>query len=91
MKSIVSSKCLHKAIQKAINYDNIKVVVTTEQLELGPVKVKLVSNEYKHRSEFDFDLSIWIKIMVFLRDLPEQPITCEFTSGTIFIYCVKTF
>jgi hypothetical protein len=93
MKSIVSSQVLHAAIRKAINSKRSKLVrVTPTELSLGRIKVRLVSNSRDiYYSQFEFDKHLWIRVLVSLRDLPEQPITCEFDDDHIDINCVVRF
>ena len=96
MKSIVDSKLLHKAIKKAINYNPVKtkapiVNVSPEELKLGKIKVPLRSNSDWEFNEFEFDIDKWMRVMKFLDGLDQQPITCEFDSEKIRIFCIVDF
>jgi len=96
MRAIISSKELHGAILKALNYNNIKVKIKSGWLSFGKIKVKLCPLETttyirNYNAEFDFDMNKWIRVSTLLHEIPEQPIILEIIEGTVYIDCVVKF
>lgn len=91
MKAIISSKTLHDAIAKALNYDNITVEVTPNKLSFGPVETELYGNDYGYSESFPFKAARWCDVLTFLYGIPEQPITIDFGDGKMEITALVQF
>ncbi len=95
MKIICSSLVLENAIEKALKkkLNSIqKVKVTRRQILFGNIEVIIDSNlTGSYEDIFDFIPLKWYKIMMFLKQIPEQPITLSIYEDRIDIYCVAVF
>lgn len=94
MKIIVSSKNLHDLIQKAIAYEKGTVLISDSKLIFqcgNEVMAMEVVLSYKFVYHHEFNVKQWIPIMLFVHNLPNQPITVEFEPDKISIHCVQQF
>lgn len=95
MKIICSSKVLENAIRKALEskYGSIKTVkITHQKISFGRIKVSTEDNLIESYSdEFEFYPVKWYKVMLFLQQLREQPITLTIYDDLIDVYCVARF
>jgi len=95
MKIICSSLVLEKAIEKALKerLNSIKKVkITQKEIAFGKIKVMTESNlAGSYEDTFEFTPLRWYKIMMFLKQIPEQPITLSIYDDKVDVYCVAVF
>ena len=95
MKIICSSLVLEKAIEKVFKSEknSIKSVkISHREISFGRIKVSTEDNLMdSYNDEFEFHPVRWYKIMKFLKDIPEQPITLTIYDDLVDIFCVARF
>lgn len=95
MKIICSSEVLESVISKILKKENNsvkKVIVTHKNISFGRINILTEDNlAAGYRDEFEFHPVRWYKIMKFLHEIPEQPITLSIYSDNVDIYCVASF
>lgn len=95
MKIICSSLVLEKAIEKVLKTENnsIKnIKISHKKIFFGRIKVLTEDNlPNSYKDEFEFHPVRWYKIMMFLKQIPEQPITLTIYDDWVDIFCVARF
>lgn len=95
MKIICSSLVLKKAIEKVMKSENNsikKVKISHREIAFGRIKILTEDNlTESYKDEFEFHPVRWYKIMTFLKQIPEQPITLTIYDDLVDIFCVARF
>lgn len=69
-----------------------KVKVSHREIAFDRTKIQTEDNLHESYTDvFDFVPVRWYKIMLFLKDIPEQPITLTIYDDLVDIYCVARF
>lgn len=95
MKFIVSSKNLFEIIKLAIQFKAKRITVSGNSLLFSALReisldVHFIIHPYDNYV-LSFNQFRWQKVLNFLLDLPEQPITINLHEDRIFIACEALF
>lgn len=94
MKFLISSKYFHAKIAEAIGKESYTLSINhrliffsgnggTTEMTIEPID--------KYETSFDFSIAYWRDVVMYLKQLPEQPIKVDLDYDRVEIYGVAVF